>query len=51
MHCAVKFSKNGFVTLAYQSRGKGNAVICDRDDGRLWWKNNKESPQVQADLQ
>ena len=34
--CAVKFSKNDFINLAYQSRGTGDAVICDRNNGRLW---------------
>ena len=34
--CAVTLSKNGFISLAYQSRGTGDAVICDRDDGHLW---------------
>ena len=36
MCCAVKFSKNDFINSAYQCRGRGNAVICDRDNGRLW---------------
>ena len=34
--CAVKFSKNECIILAYQSCGTGNAVICARDNGRLW---------------
>ena len=34
--CAIKFSKNDFMNLAYQSRGTGDSVICDRNNGRLW---------------
>ena len=39
--CAVKFSKKHFTNLAYQSRGTGDAIICDGDDGRLWSHNSQ----------
>ena len=35
MYCAVKLSKNDFIKFTYQSRGIGDAVICDCDNGRL----------------
>ena len=39
--CAVQFSKIHLSNLAYQSRGTGDAVICDGDDGRLWSHNSQ----------
>ena len=35
MFCAVQFSKNHFTNLVYQSRGTGDAFICECYDGGL----------------